>query len=113
VKLWRPARRTPAIVKPFRIARNAWILRRDLVALILRRRPKTPAGDALICIRCRRPLTAPCKPRSPCHVFKWPAGADGVIDGQRVTPGTLVYVRRQKVRSGQRRPDTDMRLKPF
>jgi hypothetical protein len=112
--MWRPARKTRAIVKPWRIVRNAWLLRRELLELVLRRRPKPPTGYAIVCIRCGRDLTRPCKPKSPCHVFKWPAEAGtATIDGQRVEPGTLVYVRRQKVRGGQRRPDTNMRLKPF
>lgn len=114
MKLWRPARKTLAIVKPYMFARNVWILRRELFAIVFRRRPKQPDAHAVRCIRCHRELTAPCAPMSPCHVFKWPEGVgEPILSGQRVTPGTLVYVRRQKPRAGQMRPDTDIRLKPF
>lgn len=114
MKVWRPARKTLAIFKPIMFGRNVWLLRRELFALVFRRRSKPPEAHAVRCIRCGRELTGPCKPMSPCHVFKWPEGAgEPTISGQRVTPGTLVYVRRQKLRGGQLRPDRDIRLKPF
>jgi hypothetical protein len=114
VRLWRPARKTGLLAKPVRFARNVWLLRRELLALVFRRRPKEPEHVELRCIRCGRELTKPCKPMSPCHVFKWPEGiGEPVLNGQRVTPGTLVYVRRQKSRGGVFRPDQDIRLKPF
>jgi hypothetical protein len=99
---------------PIRLARNLWLLRRELVALILRRRPKEQPHWHVRCIRCGRELTKPCKPFSPCHVFKWPEGVgEPTIDSKRVKAGDLVYVRRQKPRSGQLRPDHELRLKPF
>src|SRR5581483_6574027 len=109
VKWFRPARRTSAIVKPFRIARNVWVLRRELLALVLRRRPKPPKplnDSPLTCLRCGRTLDRACKPNRLAHVFVWPEGAGVVtIDGERVEPGRRVYVRRQK-------PSSSGRLRP-
>lgn len=114
MRRWRAERKGSPLAKPWRFTRNVWVLRRELLALLFRRRAKPPAGTAIICIRCKRELTRPCKPFSPCHVFKWPEGVgDAIVDGRRIGAGTLVYARRQKPRYGQIRPDRDLRLKPF
>jgi hypothetical protein len=105
------------LAKPWRLARNVWLLRRDLAVWLLNRvAAKGSKPIAIRCVRCGHELTKPCKPGSPCHVFKWPEGPEGTtINGKfvRIRAGTLVYVRRQRARGGELRPDYDIRLKPF
>ena len=102
--------------KPWRFVRNVWLLRRELVVWLLRRleRSSAPKPVPVRCVRCGHELTKPCRPGSPCHVFKWPESmGEGVVDGKKVKPGALVYCRRQKARGGELRPDYELRLKPW
>lgn len=104
--------------KAVRLARNLWLMRGDLGVWLagryLARKQEGKPPIKIVCQRCGNELTKPCKPGSPCHVFAWPAeGGEAKINGGTVRPGMLVYVRRQKPRGGQLRPDYEMRLRPF
>lgn len=107
---------TPA--KFVRVVRNVWLMRSDLGVWLagryLKRKQDGNPPIAIRCNRCGHELTKPCKPGSPCHVFTWPDSAgEAKVNGGTVRPGMLVYVRRQKPRGGQLRPDYEMRLRPF
>ncbi len=103
--------------KVWRLARNLVALRGELLewaaGAYLNRKASKSKPVAVTCIRCGHELTKPCKPGSPAHVFRWPEGPPGKVGNEIVHPGELVYVRRQKPRGGQIRPDYEMRTKPF
>jgi hypothetical protein len=101
------------IARPLRLARNLWTLRRDLLAwaagrYLERRAEKRNPPIRVICQRCGHELTKPCAPGSPSHAFRWTAEM-----GPQHAPGTMIYVRRQKPRAGELRPDYELRTKPF
>lgn len=103
--------------KAWRFARNIVLLRRDLLewaaGWYLNRKATKSPPVAIRCIRCGHELTKPCKPGSPAHAFRWPEGPPAKIGNELVKPGRLVYVRRQKSRGGQLRPDYEFRTRPF
>lgn len=103
--------------KVWRFASNVVRMRRELLewwaGWYLKRKASKSQPVQLRCIRCGHELTKPCKPGSPAHVFRWPEGPPAKIGEQLVHAGELVYVRRQKPRSGQMRPDYEFRTRPF
>lgn len=83
------------------LVRNLWFLRREL--LDLRRRRRRPAQVVeLRCLRCRRPLTKPCRPKTRAHVIRCPDDFDARFAGK------TYYVRQTK----PGRP-ADVRTEPF
>lgn len=98
----RLARRTRQLVT---LVRNVWFLRGELWDIYVRRRHGTRRGPIeLHCLRCRRPLTKPCRPASRAHVFAWPEE----MPHPDFEAGQLVYVRQTH---GSRR--AELRSQPF
>lgn len=87
--------------KLLRLARNLWILRRQLLQRYGLRRPQPIRTAELRCLRCGRPLTKPCRPRHRAHTVKIPDGFPAA--------GEIVYVAQTKAF----RPATDVRREPF
>lgn len=90
------------------LARNLWVLRRELWAIIRRKPPRRDPPIALTCIVCRHALTKPCRRGRDRHLVHWPDEADG-LGGFKA--GQLVEVRRQKPRGGAY--DRDDQLRPL
>jgi hypothetical protein len=84
------------------LARNLWVLRRELWQIIRRKKPERDEGIALVCVACRHDLTKPCIRGRSKHLIRWPDGVPGH------EPGAYVEVRRQKPRSGQYEKDYDL-----
>jgi hypothetical protein len=75
--------------------RNVWYLRGELVNW---RRGRKVKVHELRCLRCKRPLTKPCKPATRAHVFEVPEGfphAGERFYARQTKPGKPADVRRE------------------
>lgn len=84
------------------LARNLWVLRRELWNIIRRKKPERDEGVPVVCIACGHALTKPCIRGRWKHVIAWPDGVPGH------EPGTRVEIARQKPRGGQFEKDYNL-----
>lgn len=96
------AHRLPRRRQLLNLVRNLWFARRELWAILRRKKEKRLPPIALRCVACKHELTKPCIRGRTKHVIKWPADQPGF------EPGQLVEVRRQKPRGGQYEKDYDL-----